>query len=266
MERRPVVAGKFYPSSIQSLTKQCEEFIGPVGKLQDLVSPIGLVLPHAGYVYSGKTAGKGIAEALKYGKPERIVLIGPNHTGYGEYIDVWNSGKWQVPNGEVEVDEEFTKELIDGKIIKNVEIAHLYEHSLEVQIPLFLYAYKSFKIIPIVMSSQSLEAVKILSSKLTEILKKYPSTLVVASSDFNHYEPHEVTLEKDEKVLEKILMKDIDGMYKIIKELNVTLCGFGPVAVVRNLFENAKLIYHTTSAEFSGDYSYTVGYESIIMY
>ncbi len=266
MDRRPVVSGKFYPSARPSLVSQCEAFIGPVGELQKLESSIGLVLPHAGYVYSGKTAGKGIAEAIKYGKPDRIVLIGPNHTGYGEYIDVWASGKWQVPNGEVEVDEEFTEELIDGTIIRNVEIAHLYEHSLEVQLPLLLYAYKSFKIVPIVMSSQSLEAVRILSSKITELLKKYPSTLVVASSDFNHYEPHEVTVEKDEKVIEKILAKDIEGMYRVIKELDVTMCGFGPIAVVRSLFENAKLIYHTTSAEFSGDYSYTVGYSSIIMY
>lgn len=266
MNRKPVVAGKFYPGTPIQLEKTCEAFISEKAQNKYFEQPVGLILPHAGYVYSGKTAGLGIKSALRFGKPKNIIILGPNHTGYGESIAVWKEGEWQTPIGSAKVNEEISAKIIDSKIIFEDEMAHIYEHSIEVQIPLLQYAFGDFKIVPICMKDQRLNTAIMVSEKIKEILKDYPETLLVASSDFNHYDPHEVTLKKDEYVIEKILSGNLEGMYEDIRKHDITMCGPGPVAVVRNIFKNAELVYHTTSAEFSQDYSYTVGYASFILY
>ncbi|MEN3043057.1 MAG: AmmeMemoRadiSam system protein B [Fervidobacterium sp.] len=266
MDRKPVVAGKFYPGTPVQLEKTCEAFINEKAANKYFEHPVGLILPHAGYVYSGKTAGLGIKKAAYFGKPKNIIILGPNHTGYGELIAVWKEGTWQTPLGSLQVNSEMTNKLIDNYLIFEDEMAHIYEHSIEVQLPLLQYAFGDFKIVPICMKDQRLSTVLKIAEKIKEMLKEYPETLVVASSDFNHYDPHEITIKKDEQAIEKILNADLEGLYDSIKIYNITMCGPGPVAVVRSIFDNINLIYHTTSAEFSQDYSYTVGYASFILY
>jgi len=265
--RKPVVAGKFYPGTPIQLEKTCEAFIGEKATNKNLFSqPVGLILPHAGYIYSGKTAGMGIKKAVELGRPKNIIIFGPNHTGYGEPISVWSEGIWQTPLGNIEVNSEIADKLIDNTVIFSDEMAHLYEHSIEVHLPLLQYAFGEFKIIPVCMIDQRLSTVSKIVDKLKQIIKEYPDTLVVASSDFNHYDPHEITLEKDKLAIDKILEGDNEGLYERIKKHNITMCGPGPVAVVRSLFSNVEIVYHTTSAEFSQDYSYTVGYASFILW
>lgn len=266
MDRKPVVAGKFYPETPIQLEKTCEAFIGEKSKDEYFKHPVGLILPHAGYVYSGKTAGLGIKNALRFGKPKNIIILGPNHTGYGESVAVWKQGIWQTPFGTLEVNEEITSKLVDNEFIFEDEMAHLYEHSIEVQLPLLQYAFGDFKIVPICMRDQRLNIALKVAEKIKELLKDYPETLLVASSDFNHYDEHEITLKKDEHAIDKILEGDSVGLYENIKKYDITMCGPGPVAVVRSIFKNAELVYHTTSAEFSQDYSYTVGYASFLLY
>jgi len=266
MNRKPVVAGKFYPGTPIQLEKTCEAFIGEKAQDKYLEHPVGLILPHAGYVYSGKTAGLGIKNALRFGKPKNVIVLGPNHTGYGESIAVWKEGEWQTPIGALQVNEEIASKLIDNGLIFEDEMAHLYEHSIEVQLPLLQYAFGDFKIVPICMRDQKLSTALKISERIKELLKEYPETLLVASSDFNHYDSHEITIKKDERAIEKILTNDLQGLYENIKKYDITMCGPGPVAVVRNIFANVELIYHATSAEFSQDYSYTVGYASFVLY
>lgn len=265
MDKKPVVAGKFYPGTPGQLEKVCEAFVGGKSTSKYLEKPAGLILPHAGYVYSGKTAGLGIREIANIGKPQDIVIIGPNHTGYGKSISVFASGSWSTPLGKIEINEYIARELVDNEIIFDDELAHMHEHSIEVQLPLLQYAFSEFRIVPICMMDQSIMASLEVSMMLRKILEKYPSTLIVASSDFNHYDPHDVTLKKDELAISKILEGDIKGLYENIKKYNITMCGPGPISVVRSLFKDIRLIYHTTSAEFSQEYSYTVGYASFIL-
>jgi len=149
VDRKPVVAGKFYPETPIQLEKTCEAFIGEKSKDEYFKHPVGLILPHAGYVYSGKTAGLGIKNALRFGKPKNIIILGPNHTGYGESVAVWKQGTWQTPLGTLQVNEEITSKLVDNEFIFEDEMAHLYEHSIEVQLPLLQYAFGDFKIVPI---------------------------------------------------------------------------------------------------------------------
>lgn len=265
MNRKPVFSGKFYPGTPFQLEKACEAFVGNKCEGEYLKEPVGLILPHAGYIYSGKTAGLSIKEVAQMGKPENIIILGPNHTGYGEPIAVWPNGAWSTPLGSVEINEDIASELIDNEVIFGDTLAHMYEHSIEVQLPLLQFSFSEFKFVPICMGDQSLLAVAELARRLRIVLEKYPRTLVIASSDFNHYDSHEITLEKDDLAIEKILEGDIKGLYEVIRKHNITMCGPGPVAVVRSIFKNAKLVYHTTSAEFSQDYSYTVGYASFLL-
>ncbi|MGC8954955.1 MAG: AmmeMemoRadiSam system protein B [Fervidobacterium sp.] len=265
MDRKPIVAGKFYPGTPIQLEKTCEAFIGERKIGEILTHPIGLILPHAGYTYSGKTAGIGIRRAMEFGSPRNIIILGPNHTGYGSPVSVWWEGSWHTPLGKVEINSEMASMLIDNELVFPDEMAHLYEHSIEVQLPLLQYAFGTFSIVPVCMMDQRLSTSLEVSRKIKNILEKYPDTLVIASSDFNHYDPHEVTVKKDELAIKKILENDLEGLLEVLKRHNVTMCGPGPVAVVRSLFTQAELVYHTTSAEFSQDYSYTVGYASFIL-
>jgi AmmeMemoRadiSam system protein B len=266
MNRKPVVAGKFYPGTPNQLTSMCEAFLGSEKPKNRLEKPLGLILPHAGYIYSGKTAGLGIKKAVEFGKPNNIIILGPNHTGYGAPVSVWKEGEWFVPNGSVRVNSIIAEEIIDGKIIEEDKSAHLYEHSIEVQLPLLIHAFGEFQIVPICMMDQRLTTARFIAERIRKILEKYPDTLVVASSDFNHYDPHELTMKKDEIAITRIISNDLEGLYEDLKKYDITMCGPGPVAVVRSLFENAELVYHTTSAEFSQDFSYTVGYASFILW
>ncbi|AMW33237.1 AmmeMemoRadiSam system protein B [Fervidobacterium islandicum] len=266
MNRRPVVAGKFYPGTPNQLASVCEAFVGNEKPKNYLSHPIGLILPHAGYVYSGKTAGLGIRRAIEFGRPRNIIILGPNHTGYGAAVSVWREGEWYVPNGSVKISTEIADEIIDGKLISDDEAAHLYEHSIEVQLPLLIHAFGEFQFVPICMMDQRLSTARYVAERIRKILEKYPDTIVVASSDFNHYDPHEITIKKDEIAIQRILANDLEGLYEDLRKYDITMCGPGPVAVVRSLFNHAELVYHTTSAEFSQDYSYTVGYASFILW
>jgi len=270
MDRKPVAAGKFYPGTPTQLQKTCEALVGELedrNSFGELTEPIGVIVPHAGYVYSGKTAGMAIKKVLvEYGRPQNIVIFGPNHTGYGEYVSVWRSGTWHVPNGDVVVNEQLASTLIDEKLVYADEMAHLYEHSIEVQLPILLYAFEKFQFVPVCMMDQRLSTTKIIADRMKEILKNHPSTLIVASSDFNHYDSHEKTLEKDEIAIKCILDGDLEGLYDSLKKYDITMCGPAPVSIVRSLFNNIELVNHTTSAEFSQDYSYTVGYASFVLH
>ncbi|ODN30091.1 AmmeMemoRadiSam system protein B [Fervidobacterium thailandense] len=268
MDRKPVVSGKFYPGTPVQLQRNCEALIGIEEQAQGkryFERPYGAILPHAGYIYSGKTAGMALKELVRYGCPRYVIILGPNHTGYGKSVSVWPEGYWHVPNGSVKVSEEIVEMIVDDQIIFKDMDAHLFEHSIEVQLPLLIAAFGEFELVPICMLDQRLSTALKVAEKIKKVLEKYPETLVVASSDFNHYDPHEVTLDKDEKVIKYVLSGELEEMYKAISQYDVSMCGPGPVAVVRSLFENVKLIYHTTSAEFSQDYLYTVGYASFVL-
>lgn len=262
-----MVSGKFYPGTPTQLQKNCEALLGLDYRVPErtLPEPVGVVLPHAGYIYSGRTAAMGLRAVAEFGKPENVIILGPNHTGYGKPVSVWPRGEWYVPNGAVPINETLVERLISSGVVEPDFSAHEFEHSLEVQLPLLIAAFGTFQLVAVCMLDQRLSTARSIADVLKIALVEFPSTLVVASSDLNHYDPHEVTLRKDELALEKILQGDLQGLYEVLKRHNVTMCGPGPVAVARSIFSRAELVYHTTSAEFSQDYSYTVGYASILL-
>lgn len=269
-----MVAGSFYPSDSEVLRRSIEAcFKHPVGPGELPSSPdfllagkLSLVVPHAGYVFSGPVASWAYLEASKRGKPRKVVLIGPNHTGIGEMVAVYPEGIWKTPMGTLKVDEEMVKLLLkESDFLAPDFNAHLYEHSLEVQLPFLQYIYgDEFTIIPITMMDQSLNTARKLAKLLETLLPE--GTLLIASSDMDHYDDHETACEKDEKVIAAILENDMERMYNLMREYDITVCGYGPIAVLISMsHEKVKLLKHATSGDTGGDRKRVVGYASFVI-
>ena len=265
--REPVVSGYFYPSGKAHLLKNLENFIDR--KIQK-EKVIACVVPHAGYIYSGKTAG------LTYSKieiPQTIIILGPNHTGYGEPYSVAEHDKWLTPLGEVQIDKEIAKKLVEKSIyLQEDEIAHLREHSIEVQLPFLQFLRKDIKIVPIcLLGYVDNPAWYEIGEKISQVIKETKrDCLIVASSDMTHYEPYKIAESKDKYVIEAICNLDEDQVIKRIEEKDVSMCGYAGVivSIVAAKLLGAKkgeLVYYTTSAETSNDYSEVVGYAGIII-
>jgi predicted class III extradiol MEMO1 family dioxygenase len=288
MLRSPAVAGHFYKSSPQALEKQIEEFVisGVIKR-----RAIGVVVPHAGLIYSGAVAG-AVYSSIEL--PDTLVLIGPNHTGLGSSVSLMPEGSWETPLGAVEIDEALAASILSrSRRIHEDALAHLREHSLEVQLPFIQYFKKKFKIVPIQMLDTRLETCLEVGRAVAEAIKERKElggerkrknedasaisnqpgnqdVLIVASSDMSHYEPAARAKEKDSKAINSILNLDPEGLYHVVRDYEITMCGFGPtvamLAAAKLLGANsAELIKYSNSGETSGDFDKVVGYAGIVV-
>ncbi len=257
--RRPAVAGSFYPASKESLEAMLREFTTPIKD----ESVIACVSPHAGYMYSGRTAGR-VHSLLP--DVETYVILGPNHTGVGLPVAV-SRDKWVTPLGEVEIDQEFIDAM--PKIVVAVdETAHRYEHSLEVQVPFLQYLHRDFKIVPICLGLQDQETAREVAEEIIEAEKKTGKKIVVvASSDMHHYLPDDECRRLDEIVIKAILSMDVEKYYKTIYDLQASVCGYGCIAVAMYYANHhnakAELVDYSTSGDVA-DKSSVVGYAGIV--
>lgn len=266
MKRSPAVAGQFYYGTASKLTQQVEQYIDRNAKKEKVV---GLVSPHAGLMYSGPVAG-AVYSAIDF--PETFVLIGPNHTGLGAQISIMESGEWEIPMGVFQIDEKISYKIaMTVPIVTNDMKAHMFEHSLEVQLPFIAYFSKKVKIVPIVMLSASVEECRVLGEGIAKAVKSAGySVIVVASSDMSHYESDNVTKQKDKQAIDRILSLDPGGLYETVARERISMCGYLPATTM--LFaakalgaQSAKLVKYSTSAEVSGDYEHVVGYAGIVL-
>jgi len=259
--RRPAVAGSFYPSNPESLLAMLEEFVHP----NPDPSVIACVAPHAGYIYSGRTAGKVYSLIPQV---ETYVIVGPNHTGYGSAVAV-STDTWMTPLGEVEVDEEFI-DAMPKRVVDMDETAHRYEHSLEVQVPFLQYINRGrkFKIVPICLGLQDEETARDVANEIIEAKEATGKEIVlIASSDMHHYLPDDECRRLDEIVIRSILSMDVSKYYKTIYDLQASVCGYGPIAVAM-IYSNhygarAELVHYSTSGDVA-DKSSVVGYAGIV--
>lgn len=266
MIREAVVAGQFYPGTAQSLNRQIESMVDKKARKE---KAIGVVAPHAGYIYSGFVAGCVYSSV---DITDTVVILGPNHTGIGAAISLYKKGKWRTPLGEVEIDAELADEILESsKSAKEDESAHSYEHSLEVQLPFMQYFKKDLKIVPMVLSPAGLEAYEDLAQAIASAIKKRKKDiLIVASSDMTHYEPHQAAKEKDKIAIEAILNLDAKQLLEKVHRYNISMCGSVPTAVMLMAAKalgakSANLVKYQTSGDASGDYNAVVGYAGIIV-
>lgn len=266
MVRKPAVAGKFYPMSPDAINKQMKEFEVEVKQKVDC---LGVVSPHAGYVYSGGVAG---AVYSNINIPEDVIIIGPNHTGLGEMVSLMASGEWEMPNGIVKINADLANDIISSsRYIKDDSLGHLHEHSLEVQIPFIQYFKKNFKIVPITIMTLDYELCEDIGVALSEAIKEYDkSVLIVASTDMTHYESQESANVKDKKAIDEILKLDPKGLFETIVNKNISMCGIAPTTAMLIACNNlgareARLVKYMTSGDVSGDYQQVVGYAGMII-
>jgi len=278
--RKPAVAGMFYEASRDGLINQIkwaiEHEIGPKSTMnvkEDKQYVLSVVAPHAGYVYSGPVAAHAYVEVGKYAKPKVFIIIGPNHYGVGSPAAIMTSGEWETPLGKVEVDEELASQIkARVKDLAEDPIAFEREHSVEVQVPFIQYLFPGSRIVPIVLWNQTIDMARRLGSAISEVVNgRAGEVVLVASSDLNHYEPHEVTTDKDMRVIEHVLNMDEEGFYSAMEKYDVSVCGFGAImaAIVYSRKQGAtgvKLLKHATSGDTSGYLLETVGYASIAFY
>ena len=250
----------FYPGTERELRR----LIGQLAPKQarPKVRACGIVVPHAGYVYSGGVAAEVYASIEG---AQTFVLLGPNHYGAGSAVAV-SAESWSTPLGTVEPDLELIKRL-DG-IIDRDEAAHRQEHSIEVQIPFLQYFFKGFQIVPIALGMQDYDTVKEVAAELIRALDGYErSTVVVASSDFTHYEDVDVAKQKDATLIGDVERLDVPALYDDVYRLNATCCGYGPIAAtimtcVARGAKRGELIRYATSGDVTGDRQ-VVGYAGI---
>ena len=276
--RRPIVAGAFYPADPNRLRRTIEEsFIhknGP-GRLPSSQRAerriVSVVAPHAGYMYSGHIAAHAYHQLAGEPKPEKIVIICPNHTGMGGILSVSQAEYWDTPLGRVPVDMDLQKRLMDElRLVDMNDMAHMREHSIEVQLPFLQYIYGDFAFMPVCMGYQDINTSRKLGETLANILEG-TSSLVIASTDLTHQETQASAEDKDNGVIERILAMDEEGLQSWVQIRRVTMCGYGPVSATIVASKSlgttqTELLAYGTSGDAIGDYNSVVGYAAVKLY
>ncbi len=267
MVRIPAVADRFYPGSQIALTREVRKLIGTVPA--DRQKTLAVVSPHAGYIYSGAIAAETLRQVVV---PETVIILGPNHHGQGAEIAL-STSIWEMPMGDVPIDMDLAERILAGSpFIKKDEAAHRFEHSLEVQVPFLQEMQPNLNIVPLVISHITYPMCEKVANVLAESIKESgKDVLIVASSDMTHYEPRRVATQKDSLALDKLLDLDPAGLYRIVVDEGITMCGFIPVtiALLASLqcgARQARLVRYTDSGEVSGDTGQVVGYAGVIIF
>ena len=278
MLRQPAVAGAFYPDNPEILKKTIENCflddfgvgeLPSIGEFEGEDYPLNIMVPHAGYQYSGAIASHGYCRLVQNGFPEVFIILSPNHTGYGREISVFNEGEWITPLGSVQIDDEFAEAIISHSDIASADFtAHRYEHSIEVQLPFLQYFSDNFKIVPITMGSQSFTATNDLAKAIFEAANDLnKSYCVIASTDLSHFNNQEKANTVDGFVLEDIEEMNEFKLFEEVIQYNITMCGYGPVMTTIALSKmsnksNCEILAYKTSGDVTGDFSSVVGYAS----
>jgi len=269
--REPVVAGAFYPGTRAGLLRTMEGLFGG-GRpetARSLSRPFGLVVPHAGYMYSGKVAADGYREAARAGTPEEVVILGTNHTGLGYPISIARDGAWRTPLGDAPIAADLADRLVE-RGFPIAEEAFAREHSIEVQLPFLQYLFgEEIPFVPICVSFPRLNDLVAAGEALGEVVRD-DAVLLVASSDFTHYEPDGIARRLDQEAIELILRFDAVGFYRLVLEKRLSICGAGAItlllAAARELgWGEAQLVSYATSGDITGDRSAVVGYAAIAL-
>jgi hypothetical protein len=286
--REPAVAGQFYDSDPESLRSQIEQMLaggGPAAEMRGKYVQ-AVIVPHAGYVYSGRTAAKTIKAAGGF-KYKRALVISPSHNFPFKGLALSSYDAYETPLGRIPVDTGMTDEIRGKKcrLINEMDEVHIPEHSLEVELPFLQVLFPGLPIVPIVCGHADLE----IAGTLSEVLHPFMNseTLWVVSSDFTHfgsrfgYRPFTEDIpgklrELDAGAVEKIIALDCKGFSSYVEETGATICGANPIKILLETIEKASKLSnlkffpvqtaYTTSGEITGDYSHTVSYAGIVVY
>ncbi len=271
MIRPPAVAGQFYPARPAQVEAELDELLRPTGAPREAKA---VVVPHAGWMYSGATAGK-VYSAVRI--PDHVILVGPNHHGLGSPYALFDAGQWQTPVGPVPIDEPLAASLLDNcELLAEDPRAHSVEHSLEVQVPMLRRLNPNVRIVPILIGggwpeSGGRSVLRQLGACIAGTVREYGKpVLLVASTDLNHYEDQETSHVKDKLALDAVLKLDEDALMDRVRDVDVSMCGVAPTYIVIHAAKRlgatrAELMDYRTSGDVTGDFSAVVGYGGVVI-
>ncbi len=267
--RKPVVAGYFYPHSKIELSEEINSLLENNKTTFTAKNIYGLISPHAGYKYSGRTAAYAY-NAIKDKKYETVVVISPSHREYFPGICIYDGDAYETPLGVIDVDIELRKQLLkQEKYIFPGQQGHNQEHALEVQLPFLQSVLNDFKLVPVVMGDQNENLVSVLAHKLSTVINE--KTLIVASSDLSHFYSRNEANRLDSIVAKKIEEYDYDGLLLALDQRRCEACGGGPIVAMMKACAlsrqvKSEVIHRSDSGDASGELREVVGYLSAIIY
>jgi AmmeMemoRadiSam system protein B len=264
MIRHPAVSGQFYSSDPATLKNEIKRFI-KTGLNREKV--VGVIAPHAGYMYSGAVAGS-VYSVIEI--PDTVIILGPNHHGFGAKMALYPAGEWITPLGSTKINDELAQ-LVNrnSSQIEEDFAAHRYEHSLEVQVPFLQYNNPDVSIVPICIGSCNYEDCRDLGIGIAKAILEYgKDVLMVASSDMTHYESAPAAKKKDQLALREILALNPEGLVKTCRNKAISMCGVIPatvmiVAALELGAKKAKLVKYATSGDVTGDNEQVVAYAAV---
>jgi len=268
--RAPAVAGRFYPGDPDDLRAEALGYLSEASSTnQAPVRALGCIAPHAGYMYSGHVAGAVFA---RIDVPRRCIVLCPNHTGMGRALAVMSEGAWQTPLGDVAIDGELAAALKQRfPALQEDAAAHRAEHAVEVELPFLLLRQPELTFVPIALGTGHFESLEQLGKAVADVISAQADpVLIVASSDMNHYESDMVSRAKDHRAIERILTLDPCGLFDVVTQQSISMCGLGPAVVMltaaRQLgAKSAELVKYATSGDVSGDRDMVVGYAGVVV-
>ena len=266
--RRPAVAGQFYAGTPTSLEEDLRRLTGGA-RPPSAPRALALVVPHAGYVYSGGVAGRTyVAAALA----DRAVILCPNHTGMGEAIALYDEGAWETPLGPVDVDAPLARRILANDPDARVDAAaHRREHALEVQLPFLQHLVGRFTFVPICVGTTDRASLLGLGRAVAEAIRDVAGgALIVMSSDMSHYIPAREAEAIDRVAIDRILALDPEGLHRTVLDRRISMCGIAPVTAGLHAARllgarSARLVAYAHSGETSGDFGSVVGYAGIVV-
>ncbi len=240
------------------------------GRRSQAIAAIGCVVPHAGYIYSGHVAGAVFA---RLDLPQRCIVMCPNHTGMGQPLAIMSRGAWATPLGPVPIDSDLSESLKQRlPLLAEDSDAHRAEHAIEVELPFLQLRKPDITFVPIALGTGRYEVLEALGNAIAEVVRtQNERVLIIASSDMNHYENDRVTRVKDGKAIEAILALDPRGLFDVVMNEEISMCGFGPTVAMLTAAKQlgatrTELIKYATSGDVSGDRDMVVGYAGIMIW
>jgi AmmeMemoRadiSam system protein B/AmmeMemoRadiSam system protein A len=264
----------WYTSDAEALNKEIAGYYQKA-EVKPINNVIAMVLPHAGYRFSGQIAVRALKTTDK--EYDRIIVIGPSHTTYmEEMLSVPRVTHYETPLGQIPLDVDFIDKLLEYPVFRSMPYAHKDEHSVQIELPLLQYKYKDFKFIPVVAGRCSLDTIRKAGGVLKSLVDE--NTLVISSSDFIHYGPRfsyvpfrdnvaEQIKKVDMGAYEHITRLDYEGFVNYKQKTGATICGYVPVAILLAMLDKpveSHLIEYSTSGELTGDYTHSVSYLSVV--
>ncbi|WP_028582313.1 AmmeMemoRadiSam system protein B [Desulfogranum japonicum] len=267
MQRQPVAAGRFYPGTQTGINDTLNLFQQSVPSVTPHKA-VAVIVPHAGYIYSGATAFKTLGQVTI---PDTVVLIGPNHHGQGARVAV-AAKDWQMPWGTVTLNTPLVEALPQtSPLFELNDLAHEFEHSLEVQLPLLHHFRPDVEIVPIAVFPLSFAECEQAANTLADVItQQQEQVLLLASTDMTHYKSRADATKSDIQAIEQMLAFNPKGLYDVVKKKNISMCGMVPTVIImltaRQLgADSVELVEYTDSGEASGDTSQVVGYAGLVV-